>query len=419
MKLSKYVVVFPKNKDTSLIYSSLSNAIFEIPNSSVDSNGKIDRVTLDDLILLNKMKIIAEDDEKQQMIELLESRKKTDTQLSLWVYLTSTCNLNCGYCYEKHELSKSYGSSSEMSFETMEKLVSWCIRYIKNNQTDNISITLTGGEPLLHSKGLNYLIHLLTDANLLSICKFTLITNGYLLTDDMLQFIVNYVDAVQITIDGPGKIHDIRRPTTKQEPTFKSIIRNVIRIISKKKINMIIRINVDLKNMNYIEQLIPILDKYQIKRYVSINLGDVIDETNTNPFVLKGILSIYDSFIQNGYDAVICETTPCPISNSGWFAIAPNGDIFKCTGMIGNRQYSVGNVSFDELNEEYDHQINLDSWHECIDCEVVGICAGGCSYRSLLTGNSEKRICRKGYLLEVLKRQVQASANREDEHESN
>ena len=94
------------------------------------------------------------------------------------------------------------------------------------------------------------------------------------------------------------------------------------------------------------------------------------------------------------------------MSSSGWFAIAANGDIYKCTGLIGNAEFSVGNVATDIFIDKLEQQINIDSWKKCLDCELVGICAGGCSYRDLISRNRNNRICRKSYLFEVLKRQV-------------
>jgi uncharacterized protein len=421
MKLSKYAIIFPKDNGTSIIYSTLSHAIIEIQNDSFNSRGEIVKISHNELELLSEMRIIAEDNENQQMINQLRDKKNIDSDLSLWIYLTSNCNLNCKYCYEKQDISKT-DTSSEMTFSTIEKLVSWCLNYVNENKTEKLSITLTGGEPVLCENEITYLISLLQSANLLSLCSFTLITNGYLLTDSMLQLIVKYINTVQITIDGPEQIHDKRRPTMGDEPTFKSIIRNIIRIVSKKntsKISVILRINVDSSNMDFIDELINIFDKYCLKKYITINLGDVIDNTITKSSVLEKIVSIYDDFTRNGYNTVICETTPCPISSSGWFAVVPNGDIFKCTGMIGNSRYSVGNVSSNEWKAEYENQMNLDPWLECIDCEVVGICAGGCSYRSYITGNSANKICRKKYLLDVLKRQILDRTMQEEKYESN
>ena len=45
---------------------------------------------------------------------------------------------------------------------------------------------------------------------------------------------------------------------------------------------------------------------------------------------------------------------------------------------------------------------------------VVGICAGGCSYRNYISGNNTAKNCRIKYLLEVLKRQVTESVYQED-----
>lgn len=405
MKISKYVIRVPYTDDTTLLYSSLSHAVIEVPSSLIGVNGEINEATEDEIAFLNNLKMLSSDDETQQMVELLESRKQNDKKLNLWIYFTSNCNLNCSYCYEKSDLSSNYGQS-DMAFETIQHLVLWCKRYVEKNCIDEISITLTGGEPFLYQQGLEYFMQLLDNHYLTKICKFTVITNGFVMTDETIRFIANYCNTVQITLDGPEEIHNARRITGNNEGTFKSIVRNIIKIISKAKITMIIRINVDSSNVNHIKKLIKTLDKYQLKKYVTINFGDVVGEKITEASILKKIISINDAFSDNGYRTVICETTPCPMSSSGWYAIATNGDIYKCTGLIGNAEFAVGNVATDFYIDKLEQQINIDSWKKCLDCEAVGICAGGCSYRDLLTKNEGSRICRKSYLLEVLNRQV-------------
>lgn len=405
MKISKYVVRIPYTDDATLLYSSLSHAVIEVPSSSIGAKGELYEVTEDEIAFLKNLKMLSSDDETQQMVELLEGRKKNDKKLSLWIYFTSNCNLNCSYCYEKSDLSCSCGQS-DMSFETIRHLVLWCRRYVDKNGIDEISITLTGGEPFLYLQGLEYFIRLLDEHQLTEICRFTMITNGYAMNDDALRFIANHCSTVQITLDGPEEIHNARRITLDNKGTFKSIIRNIIKIISKTKVTMVIRINVDSSNMDHIENLIDTLDKYHLKDYVTINFGDIVGEKNTEMSVLKKIISIYDTFIDRGYRAVICETTPCPMSSMGWYAVATNGDIFKCTGLIGNSDFAVGNVATDLYIDKLEQQINMDSWKKCLDCEVVGVCAGGCSYRDLFSKNKSGHICRKSYLLEVLNRQV-------------
>ncbi len=248
MKISKYAIRVPYTDDTTLLYSSLSHAVIEVPSSLIGVNGEIYEATEDEIAFLNNLKMLSSDDETQQMVELLESRKQNDKKLNLWIYFTSNCNLNCSYCYEKSDLSSNYGQS-DMAFETIQHLVLWCKRYVEKNCIDEISITLTGGEPFLYPQGLEYFMRLLDNHYLTKICKFTVITNGFVMTDETIRFIANYCNTVQITLDGPEEIHNARRITGNNEGTFKSIVRNIIKIISKTKITMIIRINVDSSNM--------------------------------------------------------------------------------------------------------------------------------------------------------------------------
>ena len=412
MKLSKYAIVYPNDEKTSLVYSSLSNAIVKIDKQDLSMEEPME-LSRRDVTFLTKMKIIEQDDDQANMIKMLHDRKFSDGHLSIWLYITLGCNLKCDYCYEKH-IYKKNNSRLNMSFENIKQFVIWCQEYVTANAITKLSLTLTGGEPTTYIPGLNYLIRLLKDENLFKICNFTMITNGYVLDEDAMLFIINYIDVIQITLDGPEWMHDSRRISVDNQPTFKSILRNIIRVKARKNLQLIIRINVDSRNMDHIEELFTVIDKYKLKQEVVLNLGDILDEKQTDSQVLNKILKIYDHCKQDGYNVAICETTPCPISNSGWFAITPDGNLFKCTGMIGSPQYAVGNIASSDWNDEYYRQMNLDAWKDCLDCAVVGICAGGCSYRNYISGNNTAKNCRIKYLLEVLKRQVTESVYQED-----
>ncbi len=80
-----------------------------------------------------------------------------------------------------------------------------------------------------------------------------------------------------------------------------------------------------------------------------------------------------------------------------------DGTFYKCPGFIGHPELSVGNLK--SGLEDYSVSHNLEIWkkEECLDCEYLPICFGGCRYMKLMRdGKIDGVDCRKAYLDAVL-----------------
>ena len=58
------------------------------------------------------------------------------------ICVTHRCNLNCIYCYQKHD------NTSRMTFETAKGVIDWIFQNVPENK-NGIEINIIGGEPLL------------------------------------------------------------------------------------------------------------------------------------------------------------------------------------------------------------------------------------------------------------------------------
>ncbi len=402
MKLSKYTVTFPLKNGKEIVYSSLSHAVVEMEHGSLKDK---------DIELLRTLRIIHQNDDKEEMIKKLRKRKESDGQLAIWLYITMDCNMKCQYCYEA--TNENMRLSNTMSKETIFQFVQWCSNYVHQNKIQDIFLTITGGEPTLYLDNLEILVELLKRENLYSICKFSMISNGYGWSERTFLFIKDHMNSIQVTLDGAERIHNIRRIAKDGSKTFKPILRNLVRLVNDYKSLVVIRINIDRENVCYVDEVFEALEKYKLKNKVVVNIGDVLGEKITESYVFDKIIEIYDTQVKHGFEIVICETTPCPIANADWFVVDSRGKLYKCTGAIENEDMAIGSIFSEVCGYKIDGQESIESWQECLDCEVVGICVGGCEYRSKLNSVSGKKICRKKYLLEVLKRQVLSSWKRE------
>ena len=109
--------------------------------------------------------------------------KKCQNIKSLRLSLTGECNYQCFFCHG--EGSKMGDKREENSREEMYSLIK---EAIKNNYTD---ITFTGGEPLLKLDDIIWYLNKLSEDNLKP--YITIVTNGSLIEDRLLDAIENYI----------------------------------------------------------------------------------------------------------------------------------------------------------------------------------------------------------------------------------
>jgi uncharacterized protein len=83
----------------------------------------------------------------------------------------------------------------------------------------------------------------------------------------------------------------------------------------------------------------------------------------------------------------------------GYFAVAPDGELYPCNRFVGSREYSMGNVlALEDLVEAKASPgwARIAAWldrvdAECADCRFKAICHGGCPYSGLSRGPGPAR----------------------------
>jgi AdoMet-dependent heme synthase len=124
-------------------------------------------------------------------------------------HLTERCNLRCTHCYQENAPGGEELSLPEISAvieETADLLAAWQGAY---GIEFSPSFHVTGGEPLLH-RDLLAVLAAMKDRNF----AVYLLSNGTLITEAWAENLAALkVDGVQISLEGPGRIHDaIRGP---------------------------------------------------------------------------------------------------------------------------------------------------------------------------------------------------------------
>lgn len=135
---------------------------------------------------------------------------------SMTIYLTLNCNLKCKYCF----CGKKY--KNEMTHDIIEKI----LKFYDKISVENANITFFGGEPLLKLDLIRYVIFL-NDKYYNSKFRFSITTNGTLLTKEVYNYLrENNVD-ILLSLDGNKESHDENRKFYTGEGSWATIRYNI------------------------------------------------------------------------------------------------------------------------------------------------------------------------------------------------
>lgn len=317
------------------------------------------------------------------------SRYSKDS-LRLTIAPTMDCNFNCFYCYEK---GRNLENNDYMSYEIQEKL----INFIKK-RSDNIKvldIVWYGGEPLLEFeiiKDMSKRIIELCSSNNINY-NAMIVSNGYLLKNfEPKEFLDIGINTIQITIDGPEKIHNERRTLLNGGETYLEIIRNITNY--QDHMDIVIRINLDKINANYLEDLVKNFKKYNIHKPIFnlapvTNYNNPTDETclTTEEFVIfsrefNNICKRYG--IQSKSNIASRVSSFCDADSLNAFVVDNKGYIYKCWQNIGVKSLSINNLVGDNKKNStlYFDYMAYDATEDnrCKQCVYLPICMGGCPH---------------------------------------
>lgn len=139
--------------------------------------------------------------------------------------VTQKCNMRCGYCVYSGLYKNRSHSNLEMSFETAKKAIDFLIKH--SGGITNPYIAFYGGEPLLRfnliKDCVSYCRKNYSDRNI----KYSISTNGTLLTKEIVQFLFDNDFSVLISLDGPKDVQNLERKFVNNKGSFDIIMCNL------------------------------------------------------------------------------------------------------------------------------------------------------------------------------------------------
>lgn len=315
---------------------------------------------------------------------------------------SSSCNLRCDYCFyfdeAAHREIPNYGM---MSYETLETLLRRAIAYAEGQ----LSLVFQGGEPTI--VGIDFFKKLLEfearyNTKDLKI-SHSIQTNGYDLSDDLIDLLISADFLFGISIDGHAAIHDRYRKTASGEGTYETVKASLDRIIERGgEANVLCVVTQDiareartvfgeLKSYQYM-QFIPCLDRldgtlapYSLdpKTYgrFLIETYDLYEEALLNGEELS--VRHFDNYLQmvQGYPPEGCAMSG---TCAPYFLAEADGSIFPCDfyALDQNKLGNIHEASFFKLAKtdrakEFLAE-SIQKPQQCMTCRWFGLCRNGC-----------------------------------------
>jgi uncharacterized protein len=362
----------------------------------------------------------------------LETRMK---QLTLQV--TQQCNLRCEYCAYSGVYNKNRTHSNKrMSLGTAQKAIKFFLD--RNSELSDAVIGFYGGEPMLEfdliKQCVDYAKSLVEGKRI----KFNMTTNGTLLSDDTVDYLVENDFILGISLDGAKEEHDVNRKFANGRGSFDTIIANIERINRRypeysshimimTTINPYMDLNCSLeyfnteellrdkqimfnsmnenslsmeldydknyysvRNFEHIKLLFSLIGKLD-KKYVSPLAIGSRDKTERKQKSIRSRIKMSPVMHHNG---------PCMVGVRRLF-VRVDGALFPCERVNEELEYFKIGTLEDGFNlERIKELINIgkiteEECKECWNLRHCSICAGQIEFDTVPTKNAKLKICTK------------------------
>lgn len=319
----------------------------------------------------------------------------------IYMIPSNICNLGCKYCFIG-KLDDKY--KQEMSFETIDNIVKKYVNHLVQNNFTKATVVFYGGEPLTAFEKVKYAVKKFNEFKEIK-WEFAIVSNATLINKDIANFFKKNNFGVGISIDGPKEINDINRVFKNSSTTsvYDTII-NKLDLLKKSDVNVGLSITLTdaiLNNqddfLNWLEHLGINDINYNLLHFTEKNKQWKEYYQKASEFLFKSNeylkkYSIIDDRLQRkvrAFNSKEFKYNDCGAIGGHQLCFSPLGDVTVCHGYWHSGKEKCGNInvnSFDEIMKtdnfkKWQNNLTINK-SECLNCEAIYICGGGCAMQS-------------------------------------
>lgn len=329
--------------------------------------------------------------------------------------VTQNCNLRCGYCVYGGNYKNRTHSPKKMDFELAKQAIDFGME--RSQESPNFVVSFYGGEPLLAFDLIKQCVAYTKENLQGKEPHFNMTTNGTLLNDEIMDFLVENKFQLLISLDGDKESHDANRVFASGKGSFDVIMQNVRKLKEKypSYVSEWVQFNTVINpktNPACFDEFFSVADVFQDTRIMfnevassNIKEGSVIsfgenyrikrkfeflklcmyltgklDGSYISKLVIDSKRTYYDLYKQlrlhDPIPSIMHPQGPCVPGTTRLF-VNVNGDFFPCERVPELSYTCIGNINdgFDFEKIETIMNVGRLSESECKKCWALRLCS--------------------------------------------
>ena len=274
------------------------------------------------------------------------------------------CNLRCEYCFAaKGDFG---GERMLMPFEIGKKAVDFLLE--KSGTRHNLEMDFFGGEPLMNFDVVKQVVSYARskEKEYNKNFRFTITTNGLLLTDDKIEFINREMSNCVLSLDGRKEVNDRLRIKINGKGCYDQIVPQYQKLVAGRgDKDYYARGTFTKYNLDFTQDVLHMadlgFDQVSVEPVVSDPMLDYSIKEEDLPRVFQEYETLANELIQRKKEGkgfnffhfmIDLNQGPCAIKRlrgcgcgNEYVAVTPDGEIYPCHQFVGNPEWKMGDLN--------------------------------------------------------------------------
>lgn len=325
--------------------------------------------------------------------------------LKCTLIVTDRCNLACNYCYARK-------GNSTMSISTAQRVIDFI--FGNSQEDEKIQIGFFGGEPLLEFDLIKEITAMVKNHKSLRSGQtgLSMTTNGTILTEEIIDFLIENNITPCISCDGPPEVHDLNRhfPDGRGSSALvESNIKKAVNLFPLLPVNAVYSPNTVQFLPNVVEYLASLRVKNIVLSY-NISAKWTQKEADMLPQIYALIGKRFVDFYSQGKPKYInlIDDKIAAILRGGYkpyercrmgkdeLAFSTSGKIYPCERLVGSSNptaHYIGNINEKgPVIRKYRPISSAAKNSECLDCGLKAYCVNWCGCSNFFATGSYNKV---------------------------